>query len=82
LADDRQQDAAGRHGLIDGLAKITAGSDGGDIHEDRVFAEVLHEVVEQAARFALRVVAPVTDENRAHHQRPLCQTFGRSPRGP
>ena len=52
------------------LAEVPAGLDGGHVHEDRVVAEVLDEVVEQAARLALGVVAAVADEDRPPRRRP------------
>ena len=71
VADDRQQDAISGDRLVDRLAKIATGFDGGHIHEYGVAAEVAGEIVVQAAGFTFLVVSPVADEKRAHLRRPF-----------
>jgi hypothetical protein len=51
--------------FFDCLAEVPSSLDSGDIHEDHAFAEMLHEIVEQAARFSLRVAPSIADEDGA-----------------
>jgi hypothetical protein len=43
-----------------------------------LLTEMLDEIVEQAPRFALRIVSTIADENGAHRERP----FRADPRRP
>ena len=66
LADHREQHAAGGDLLLDRAPEVAARLDAGHVHEHRALAEAIAQVLEQAPRVALRVVAPVADEDRAH----------------
>jgi len=66
LADNREQHAAGSDLLLYDAAEVAARLDARHVHEDRVLAEALAQVLEQAAGMALGVVPPIADENRAH----------------
>ena len=63
---DRQEDSTGGHTFVNRFAKIAPGLDGSDIHKDRVFAEVANEIVEEASRFAFRVIPTVAEEDCPH----------------
>jgi hypothetical protein len=66
---DRQEDSTSGNTLVNRFAKIAPGLDGSDIHKHRVFAEVASEIVEQATRFAFRVISAITEEDCPHCNR-------------
>jgi len=61
--DDDEQHATLGDAFFDSFAEVAAGLDGGDIHENGVFAEVLRQIVKQTASLTLRITAPITDKN-------------------
>jgi hypothetical protein len=61
-----QQHRAARHLGVDGLAEVDPRLDAHHVHEDRVGAKHLAQVLEQAARMALGILATVADEDRTH----------------
>ena len=65
LAEEHQQHAAGGNAVVDGFPEVAPRFDRRDIHEDRVLAEMIGEVVEQASRLAFRILPSVADEDRA-----------------
>jgi len=64
--DHCQQDPAGRDAVVNRSPEITAHPDGRNVHEDGSLAKLTHQVVEEAARFPFRVMAPVADKDRPH----------------
>src|SRR5271157_610297 len=68
FTNDRQQNATGGNTFVDHLAKIAPHLDRRYIHEHRVLAEFLDQIVEQTSRFAFRVVSTVADEDRTHFE--------------
>ena len=63
LADDSQQGAALPDLLVDHRGEIVAAVDVVQVHEHLIVAEAPGEGIEQAARVAAAVVAPIADEN-------------------
>src|SRR6202030_3091583 len=68
LADHYKEDTASGDALFDGFTKVASRLNRGYIHEYRLFAEVVGEIVKQAAGLALRVAPPIADKDAA----PLC----------
>jgi hypothetical protein len=66
--DHRQHDRTLGYVVIDGLAKILARADIGDVHEDGAGAEVADQIGIEAPRLALCVRPPIAQENYAAHQ--------------
>src|SRR5580658_10447798 len=67
-SDDRKKYAAAGDVVVDGLAKVQAGSDSGDVHEDGIVAVSPDEIVIESSCLAFRVISPITDKNRMLHR--------------
>ena len=66
FADDRQQDAALSDLVVDHRGEVVAAMDVVEIHERLIVAEARGQHIEEAARVAAAVVAPVADEDSGH----------------
>jgi hypothetical protein len=64
-ADYHQQHAAFRDAFFNRFTEVASRLDSGYVHEYRVFAEVLDQVVEQTTSLALRITAPIADKDAA-----------------
>jgi hypothetical protein len=61
--DDGEEDVGRRHRRLDPLDEVDSRLDCVDVHEDPVLAEVLLELVVDAARIAGGFLAPIADED-------------------
>ena len=64
-ANNYQKHATFGDALFYRLAKVASRLDGGDIHEYRVFANLLDQIVKQTTSLSLRVTPPIADKDAA-----------------
>src|ERR1700730_677382 len=64
-ANNYQKHATFGDALFYRLAKVASRLDGGDIHEYRVFAKLLDQIVKQTTSLSLRVTPPIADKDAA-----------------
>ena len=63
--DDYQKYATFGDAFFYRFAEVASRLDCGDIHEYRVFAEVLDQIVKQTTSLSLRVTSPIADKDAA-----------------